>query len=206
MIGLDFDNTLVDYTAAFHAEAAKLNLGELSTKTEIRDRLRRRAGGEIAWQKLQARVYGPGIANAKMMLGAQAFIDECKKRKVPLAIVSHKTRYAAQDPEGVDLRQAAHQWLDCQNIGIAAENIFFEETREAKLGRIARLECRHFVDDLSEVLVDPKFPSTTRRLWLTNSVEIPPPPIDFAGNWFQIASYIFADTLLNNSSSSRNRC
>lgn len=192
MIGLDFDNTLVDYADAFRAEAAKLDLGGASTKTEIRDCLRLRAGGEIVWQKLQARVYGPGIEQAQMMHGARAFIDECIRRKIPLAIISHKTRHAAQDPGGVDLRQAAREWLGRQNIGIADENVFFEETREAKLGRIGRLDCRYFVDDLSEVLLDPQFPSTTQRLWLTAPMEAPPPPIDVAGDWFQIARFIFA--------------
>ncbi|MDP1837968.1 MAG: hypothetical protein Q8N31_13835 [Reyranella sp.] len=191
MIGLDFDNTLVDYAEAFRAEAARLDLGRVSTKTEIRDCLRLRAGGEIVWQKLQARVYGPGIAQAQMMQGARAFIDECIRRKIPLAIISHKTRYAAQDPGGVDLRQAAREWLGRQNIGIAHENVFFEETREAKLNRIGRLDCRYFVDDLSEVLLDQQFPPTTQRLWLTAAMETPQPPIDAAGDWFQIARYIF---------------
>lgn len=192
MIGLDFDNTLVDYADVFRAEAAWLDLGGASTKTEIRNRLKLRGGGEIVWQKLQSRVYGPGIERAQMMRGARAFIEECIRRKLPLAIISHKTRYAAQDPGGVDLREAAREWLGRQKIGIAHENVFFEETREAKLSRIGRLSCRYFVDDLSEVLLDPQFPSATRRLWLTASLEAPPPPIDIAGDWFQIARYIFA--------------
>ena len=192
MIGLDFDNTLVDYAEAFRAEAARLDLGGASTKTEIRDRLRLRDGGEIVWQKLQARVYGPGIEHAQMMHGARAFIDECVRRSIPLAIVSHKTRHAAQDPGGVDLREVAREWLGRQNIGIAHENVFFEDTREAKLRRISRLGCRYFVDDLSEVLVDPQFPSKTQRLWLTTPMETPPRPIDVAGDWFQIARHIFA--------------
>jgi hypothetical protein len=192
VIGLDFDNTLVDYADAFRAEAARLGLGSASTKTEIRDRLRLRDGGEIVWQKLQARVYGPGIEHAQMMHGARAFIDECIRRKIPLAIVSHKTCYAEQDPGGVDLRQAAREWLGRQNIAIAQENVFFEETREAKLSRIDRLSCRYFVDDLSEVLLDPLFPSKTQRLWLTAPMETPPSPIDVAGDWFRIARFIFA--------------
>lgn len=197
MIGLDFDNTLVDYTEAFRAEAAGLDLGEASTKTEIRDRLRLRDGGEIVWQKLQARVYGPGIRHARLMNGARTFLDECIRREVPLAIVSHKSRYAAQDPGGVDLRQAAREWLARQNLGIAHDRVFFEETREAKLGRIRSLECRYFVDDLTEVLLDPRFPPSTQRLWLTESLDTPPPPpIDAAGDWSRIAHFVFAPRLL----------
>jgi len=58
LIGLDFDNTLVDYTAAFREEAAALGLSMPgASKTQIRDTLRLQPDGEILWQKLQARVY-----------------------------------------------------------------------------------------------------------------------------------------------------
>lgn len=192
MIGLDFDNTIVDYTDAFRAEAAGLGLpGLVSSKTSIRDTLRDQPGGEISWQKLQARVYGPGLVNAQMMPGARLFIEQCRARAVPLAIVSHKTRYAAQDPGGTDLREAARRWLDRQALGISPEWVFFEDTREAKLRRVEHLKCRWFVDDLTEVLLAPEFPPSTQRLRFTDQGDQAVPPIDMAGDWFQIARYVF---------------
>jgi hypothetical protein len=126
-----------------------------------------------------------------MMHGAQPFIDECLRRGIPLAIVSHKTRYAAQDPEGVDLQEAARAWLRRSGIGIPPENVFFEETRQKKLERIYALRCTHFVDDLIEVLADPAFPGSTRRLWFVTAGGRPAPPIDMAGDWAEIARYVF---------------
>jgi len=193
LIGLDFDNTLVDYTVAFREEAAALGLSlPGASKTRIRDTLRRQPDGEILWQKLQARVYGPAIERAEIMPGALAFLDACRARGIVLAIVSHKTRYAAQDPGGVDLRDAATAWLRRNGIGIQPENVFFEDTRQQKLKRIEALRCTHFVDDLTEVLVDPAFPPSTRRLWFVTAGETSAPPIDMAGDWDEIASYLFS--------------
>ena len=61
LIGLDFDNTLVDYTDLFRSEAAALGLAAAGLdKTRIRDALRARGpAGEIEWQHLQARVTAP---------------------------------------------------------------------------------------------------------------------------------------------------
>ncbi len=192
MIGLDFDNTLVDYSDAFRTEAGHLGLPEATSgKTDIRDALRRRPGGEIEWQKLQARVYGPGIDNARLMEGARAFVERCLSQAVPLAIVSHKTRYAAQAPYGTDLREAARRWLDRQSLGIPADRVFFEDTREDKLRRVAELGCAWFVDDLTEVLLAPEFPPATKRLWLTDSGGIASPPIEAAGDWFDLVRHVF---------------
>ena len=87
-VGLDFDNTLVDYTEVFRAEAASFGLaaGPLD-KTEIRDRLRTRGpGGEIEWQKVQARVYGPGLEQAPMMDGSRAFLERAAAAGAQLAV------------------------------------------------------------------------------------------------------------------------
>lgn len=195
MIGLDFDNTLVDYSATFGEEAARLGMSSSSaSKTEIRDALRLQPGGELLWQKLQAQVYGPGLEHAQIMPGADAFLEACLRRGIELAIVSHKTRYATQAPLGVDLREAARSWLRRNNIGVRSDNIFFEETRELKIQRIESLRCTHFVDDLAEVLNDPAFPKSTARLWLTKAGEAPEPPIDLAGDWFQIAAHVLGSS------------
>jgi hypothetical protein len=191
LIGLDFDNTLVDYGAVFRHEAAEMGLAVSGEdKTDIRDTLRSRPDGELLWQRLQARVYGPGLMHARAMPGALEFLASCRERGIELAIVSHKTRYAAQDPGGVDLREAASAWLRRQEIAIPSGHTFFEGTRSEKLSRIAGLGCTHFVDDLLEVLVDPAFPASTSRLWLTTESRPTPPSIELAGDWFQIARHV----------------
>jgi len=192
VIGLDFDNTLVDYTTAFREEAAALGLSlPGASKTQVRDTLRLQPDGELQWQKLQARVYGPAIERAEIMPGALAFLDACHARDIDLSIVSHKTQYAAQDPDGVDLREAATAWLRRNGIRIPTKNVFFEDTRRQKLRRIGALRCTHFIDDLTEVLADPAFPPLTQRLWFVTAGETSVPPIDMAGDWAEIARYVF---------------
>jgi hypothetical protein len=193
-IGLDFDNTLVDYTEVFRAEAAAFDLvaGGLD-KTQIRDRLRARGPeGEIAWQKVQARVYGPGLAQAPMMAGSAEFLRHCADQGVQLAVVSHKGRFAAQDPDGTDLRDAARLWLRRHCPAIPADRVFFEDERAAKLRRIGSLGLTHFIDDLPEVLEDPAFPPDVARLWLVTAAgPVPPAGVLAAGPWPVLARTVF---------------
>jgi hypothetical protein len=193
LIGLDFDNTLVDYTGPFRREAAAVGLAAAGLdKTGIRDALRARGPeGEILWQRLQARVYGPGLAQAPMMAGAGAFLARCAAEGVAVAVVSHKSRFAAQDPGGTDLRQAARAWLLHNCPGIATDRVYFEGDRGSKLKRIAALGCSHFVDDLLEVLTDPAFPAGVVRLWLADPPgRNCPTGIAASGPWPELAQAI----------------
>lgn len=192
-IGLDFDNTLVDYTDVFRAEAVAFDLAATHLdKTAIRDRLRAQGPeGEIAWQKVQARVYGPGLANAPMMAGSAEFLTRCVEEGIPLAVVSHKGRFAAQDPGGTDLRETARQWLMRHCPAIPANRIFFEDERAAKLRRIGTLGLTHFVDDLPEVLEDPDFPRGVARLWLVAGSQPRSTGILAAGPWPVLARAVF---------------
>lgn len=193
-IGLDFDNTLVDYTEVFRAEAAALGIETAGLdKTEIRDRLRARgAEGEIAWQKVQARVYGPGLARAPMMAGSADFLARSAAAGARLAVISHKGRFAAQDPGGTDLREAARLWLGRHCPAIPADRIHFEDERAGKLRVIGTLGLTHFIDDLPEVLDDPAFPPGVARLWLVERAgAVCPPGMLAAGAWPALARAVF---------------
>ena len=68
-IGIDFDNTIICYDKVFAAVARQRGLvpeGWVGLKTEVRNLLRSRAGGELAWQGLQGFVYGKGIGGAEI--------------------------------------------------------------------------------------------------------------------------------------------
>ena len=68
-IGIDFDNTIICYDKVFPAAASQRGLvsGEWKgSKTDLRDDLRSRPGGELAWQGLQGWVYGKGIGEAEI--------------------------------------------------------------------------------------------------------------------------------------------
>jgi hypothetical protein len=164
-IGIDLDNTIIDYDGAF--AAAALALGLLAEplpagKTAVRDALRRGPGGEAAWMQLQAFVYGPGIGAARLFDGVDTFIAEAARRAIPLTIVSHKSETAAAAPAGPNLRACALAFLRDRAIEVP---VHFESTRAGKCRRIGTLELTHFIDDLVDVFADPLFPGGVER-WL----------------------------------------
>ena len=50
------------------------------------------------------------------------------------------------------------------DIGLSPDDVFLEETKEAKLARIASLDCSIYIDDLPEILLHPAFPSAVQRV------------------------------------------
>jgi hypothetical protein len=164
-IGIDLDNTIINYERAFAAAAAALGLAcvDGAGKTVVRDRIRELEAGEEQWQRVQAQVYGPGIGAALPYDGVTAFFERARARRVPLIIVSHKSAFAAAAPDGPNLRAAARGWLDAHGLGWP--DVFFESTRREKCERIARAGCTVFIDDLTEVFADPAFPPGVER-WL----------------------------------------
>lgn len=171
-IGIDFDNTIIAYDDVFCAMAKRSGLiagSFVGRKRAVRDAIRLLPEGEIAWQRLQGQVYGKGIAGATMMPGAKAFIRRCRIEGYEVAIVSHKTEYGHGDPDRVNLRKAALDWMEAQGVldddhAVPPRNVYFESTRQEKLARIASLSLTHFIDDLEEVLSDPGFPSDIQRI------------------------------------------
>src|ERR1700722_4260066 len=165
-IGIDFDNTIISYQQAFLDAAAPGRLlpeGFIGTKQAVRDWIRLLPDGEREWMRLQGFVYGKGIGNAAPFDGVAEFLRRCHKQGDMVFIVSHKTEFGHFDSSGVNLRQAARDWMKTRGFfhhdeyGLSLENVYFEGTRAAKLDRIAALGCTHFIDDLEEVLCDPKF-------------------------------------------------
>ena len=172
-IGLDFDNTIICYDGVFRGAAVArglLTADFVGSKQQVRDAIRQLPDGELSWQRLQGYVYGRGIADAEPFDGLHAFLGAAKERNDEVFIVSHKTEYGHFDPERINLRDAARNWMERQGFfkgggaSIKPANLFFAATRAEKLARITALGCDVFVDDLEEVLEDPDFPSATRRI------------------------------------------
>jgi hypothetical protein len=177
-IGIDFDNTIICYDKVFAAAARQRGLvpeGWDGLKTDVRDFLRSRSGGELAWQGLQGFVYGKGIGGAEVYPGVREFLAACRKAGASVYIVSHKTQFGHQDPDRVDLREAARDWLrsadlvDTADAAISLGNVYFEDTLAAKVERLASLQLDIFIDDLAEVFEQPHFPRTTRSILFTQA-------------------------------------
>ena len=170
-IGVDFDNTIVGYDRLFAnlANERGLNTTGLTGKREIRDALRRRKGGDVEWQKLQALAYGERMPEAELITGFDRFMAICRDLGVPLSIVSHKTCHSNQGNCGLDLREAALGWMQAHcffdhGSGLSPDDVHFGNTRHAKISRIAQLSCTVFIDDLIEVFSEPAFPASIEAI------------------------------------------
>jgi len=179
-IGIDFDNTIVGYDQAFVSLAIDLELiqaGSVSTKTQLRSALRARTGGEQDWQRLQGRIYGAEMERAEMISGVGDFLQCVRKCEDEVFIISHKTEFGHYDPDRVNLRDAARDWMEVQGFfsleryAIEAENVFFLSTREEKVDQISALNLDWFIDDLPEVLSANGFPESVRKILFTNGAD-----------------------------------
>jgi hypothetical protein len=197
-IGIDFDNTLAGYDCLF-ADAVRgrgwTDVPVDQGKTALRDAVRARSDGENEWRHIQAEVYGARMAEARLLDGVAEFMGLCRERGVGVAIVSHKTRYAAADPGGVDLHAASLGWMTTQGFfadegfGLDPGQVFFEASRADKLARIVALECTHFIDDLEEVLLASEFPTGVKRYLIGVTVDVP--GLTSFMNWQDITDDIF---------------
>jgi hypothetical protein len=174
-IGLDLDNTIIDFDAAFVRASTELGLlrpGERPrSKNEVKSLLCASRGGEDIWMRLQGQVYGSFIETGRLYAGLAAFLTAMRRNGARVSIVSHKTRRGHFDTERIDLRDAARGWLERRGFfaasGFALDrgDLYFLETRDEKIATIARIECDAFIDDLPEVLLHPGFPRRTSGLW-----------------------------------------
>jgi hypothetical protein len=199
-IGIDFDNTIVGYDEVFLQSAKRSGLlaPEFSGgKQAVRDALRRLPDGERAWQRLQGLVYGGGISDAVMFEGVDKFLRRCLGEAHEVYIVSHKTEHGHFDATDVNLRAGALGWMERHGFfrpdgyAIPVECVFFEGSRAEKLKRIAVLDCTHFIDDLEEVLSDPRFPPINRILFAPHHAPRAPLRYPACATWARIEAEVF---------------
>ena len=161
-IGIDLDNTLVDYEAAFLAAAGLLQIvlpPPVRSKSQIREFLRSQPDGERTWQRLQGLAYGRCVqAHAKLYPGVKRFLWRCRQQGHSVAIVSHKTEHGHGDVEKVPLRKVASEFLAAQGLletqDAFIHELIFKNTYEEKITFIKKQRFDWFIDDLSEVICD----------------------------------------------------
>ena len=203
VLGIDFDNTIVCYDAIFHRAAVErgwITPAVPARKKDVRDRLRQQ-GQEEDWTVLQGYVYGLRMAEAQPFPGVIEFFRRAVQQRVPICIISHKTRRPAVGP-AYDFHQAARDWLESQGffdparIGMPRENVFFASTRQEKIALICRHRCSHFVDDLEETFLEPGFPSSVVGI-LFGQHEAPPGlrGIRLARDWSEVSQYVFDQSI-----------
>ena len=195
-LGLDFDNTLISYDRLFRQVALEKGLIPEETppqKNAVRDYLRKQAR-EDEWTSLQGEVYGGRILEAEPYPGMRAALDALSARRVPMCIVSHKTKTPYRG-EPCDLHAAARSWLaqqgfhDASGLSWSQDQVHFEPTKEAKVARILALGCTHYVDDLPEILA--MLPEGVEKILFSANGEVPS-----TANWKRMSSWTELPALL----------
>ena len=198
IIGLDFDNTIVEYTPLFRSLAIEKGwlpaTSPARSKKDVRDLVRLLDDGEMKWRDLQAEVYGPRILGAKPFAGVREFLASCRDRGLEVQVVSHKSEYAANDfDKTCSLRAMALAWFEAGGFfdagyGLARDRVHFTDTRREKVARIAELGCAVFVDDLVETFEEAGFPQGTRRILFSDAA----PDFDgaVAADWAEVGRLV----------------
>lgn len=158
LLGLDFDNTLVQYDNVFYQLATEKNLIDQSiapTKTAIRNYLRQK-GLDHQFTSLQAEAYGPRILEANPAPGMLDSLRSLSEQGIPMTLISHKTKTPYAGP-AYPLREHAKEWLEKygffeQPFCWDTERIYFAETKEEKIQKIIELKCKIYIDDLPEII------------------------------------------------------
>jgi hypothetical protein len=201
VIGIDFDNTIISYDdVLFHLalERGLIAPAARKSKKHIRDTIRKLPGGELAWQKLQAILYGPAIGAAGLTDGVADFVRACRRRGAAVLIISHKTACSNLGDSTVNFRDAATAWMREHGffrpagLGFAEQDVYYEATRPDKVARIAASGCTHFIDDLEETFQEPTFPSGVGKLLYNPHHEpVTARQLRICANWDQIATSVF---------------
>jgi hypothetical protein len=161
-IGVDLDNTLIDYGVAFLNAAERIGIvlpNAVRSKDEVREFARSTQDGEKTWQKLQGFAYGCcAPMSARLYPGAMRFLWRCRELGHEVTIVSHKTTYGHQDSQRTPLRVVATNFLISQGIqpgpGELISNLVYHQTLREKVAFINTQSFDWFIDDLPAVILD----------------------------------------------------
>jgi hypothetical protein len=184
-IGIDLDNTLADYRRPLERLCVLHGVPgpHADPKLVLRGSLRGR-GQEGEWTRLQGELYGPLMSEAELFPGAADAIRKWRAQGCDVCVVSHRTRYPIAG-EKHDLHAFAREWIGRVDLPVA--DLFFEESKDAKIARIGTLGCDVFIDDLPEVLSHPGFRADSRKILFDPGYSHQPlPGLESAATWREI--------------------
>lgn len=188
-VGIDFDNTIVNYDGVFWQVALSENLimpDVPKSKIGVRDYLRK-TNKESEWTALQGKVYGKHIHKASLFEDCFETIDYLITNCVEVFIVSHKTKHPYLG-EKYDLHHAATEWIEYNlkkdNVSLIQQpRISFNATLEDKIKTISELGLDIFIDDLLDVFNHHLFPVGVRKILFGSSRKVPIPSVTVCSHW-----------------------
>ena len=193
-IGLDLDNTIINYDNIFHEVAFKNNLipRDLEkSKNSVKNYLHKN-GNHKDFTLIQGQVYSTLLLRAKLYEGVKKFVDFMVQKGNILFIVSHKTKYPILGPK-IDMHLKALEFLNKTGIVnkflIDENNVFFEDTLENKINKIIELNIDVFIDDLPVVITNLNLLNKTKGILIDykkNQIEGP----QIKHDWSSIQKYL----------------
>ncbi|MBQ4846330.1 HAD family hydrolase [Pseudoalteromonas sp. MMG005] len=170
-IGIDFDNTIADYTGVFYNVA--LDLGWIPKETGNSKPAVKyyfiQQNQETRWTQLQGIVYGKEIHHARPYPHSLEVLKLLKEQGHTLFLVSHKTRYPIIGDK-VNFHNAATEWLsnngfiNSTDAPLELERLFFNETLKKKVRKIRELQCDAFIDDLQKIFNHTEYPHECKAI------------------------------------------
>jgi hypothetical protein len=155
-IGLDIDNTVLDYSEAFRESASKfcgLLLPIGSSKTQIKKEVVDTFGSS-AWTQLQGLVYSEAPSGVEVSKGFRDFLERAREASAEVTYVSHKTKIPIVGPKK-DIRTPIKDFMLKEQLfdQIDIEKaLHFCDSLSEKIEKIKSLDFDIFVDDLLEVV------------------------------------------------------
>ena len=196
-LGIDIDNTILDYSFSFVKHANIIfgtSLPEESTKLQVQNHVVMNKG-EPSWTQLQGVVYSQYPLEATVSEGFKDFLDFARSENVSVTFVSHKTKFPIDGPK-VNLRQPVLDLLRKEgllNAALQGEDVIFCDSTEKKLEVIAVRDFDFFIDDLASVIAN--LPNKLKGLHYKCECATPPSaqhqPM---GHWSQIQAHVFGET------------
>ena len=187
LIGIDLDNTIINYQNSLKniAKSRNIKIIHKFTKDYIKKKIEEKSKKD--WTTIQGEIYGKKILQANLFNGFKKFLDFSKKNKIKLIIISHKTKYPIVGKKQ-NLHLSAIKFIEKKigkNIFKINKNLFFEKNIVDKINRIKKNDCDYFIDDLAKILISKNFPDTTEGLLFNGKSE----NLKSFKNWDKIINY-----------------
>ncbi|PPR79038.1 MAG: hypothetical protein CFH01_00649 [Alphaproteobacteria bacterium MarineAlpha2_Bin1] len=201
-IGLDFDNTIVDYNLLVHDIAVRKKLISKEFKKDKKDikeyliSLKK----DRDWREIQSLIYGNEIFKASLFNNFSAFIKESRKNNFFLQIVSHKTEVSNLTKSGPKLRENAIEWMSknnfFSNFNFKITDIHFESTKSKKIDKINSIGFDFFIDDLEEIFLNDKWSHKITPILFNKKSTGKDKKIILCNSWSKIYKFFFNKNIL----------
>lgn len=193
-IGIDIDNTSIDYSLSFTRKAENLtgvSLPRNMSKRDVQSFVVKTRGEEL-WTRIQGSVYSESPLNAEVSEGLREFLAIAKIQEAEVVFVSHKTRFPIVGPK-VDLRKPVLDFMKLEKLiepALNKSNVIFCESPNEKLEVIRESNFNFFIDDLVSII--DKIPLSTQAVHYKCDCRHSPPPGHVpARDWDAIGQHIF---------------